>query len=796
MSIAGILLVLFGLTVPIYGASLSYIQTINLQLLYPGCYELNPYTFAESPKGDQVIGVSCGTSGQSYLISNGTKLNYTLGQGASYSAYETAMWATNGSLLTCGSGYDEFSEDGYLFKMQSISWENTLTWSSTPHKNIFPKDISEPSECYLIDDTILYTSYSSPQSTVGVINTTTGILIKDVIVNLPNYHKIDSVLPKQGGGYVIVGKGWEKDPEIFYGIQAKLFYASYNIETNTVENIKYYSLAPSASVTDYNNPSDVYLFALGDYYVFVHSVSANGDFYNVMRKISPDGTTESIKVLKTIGYSLDNIMKFGPYIAMRYWKSNTEDILILVDEDLSTVREYSLPTNNGEYIVIDFFKHPTKDSVVIALGKAREVRVYHADYLADCADGYTADENYDCAPCHSSCLTCSSPNDSQTCTSCIYGLTAFDTNAPVFNCTFYGPDDTTMQCIDEYVQETVPLIELSSWVRSFDAGFYFNFKKSVFECSGMEFNSSLVSDTLSVDITEDLGIKNSTTLSVTLPLALINDSTCDTTTVNGIKSRTCVIYIYMVGALTKERAAGFKINFRLDYNVNSTVVTTSVIIGSYTLYEEHTEANGTTLVAAESKVCQDETCAVFANKKTYTQGEYIYIIHSPTVGSANLVAVSDINVTFTKDGSVKNAMDYLVSQQNNSDGTLITKIELLDSSSKPIIISFSLVAKLKLTRRLLETRPNNGYSKTSFTFMVLPKEEPCPDSVFGCYQEEWITGIACGSALLLLIVGIVVYFRCKKVPIRQEVPSQTESSRAVEKQSEMTEEKEVSVKMP
>ena len=115
-------------------------------------------------------------------------------------------------------------------------------------------------------------------------------------------------------------------------------------------------------------------------------------------------------------------------------------------------------------------------------------------------------------------------------------------------------------------------------------------------------------------------------------------------------------------------------------------------------------------------------------------------------------------------------------------------------------MTFYLKAKFKATRRVLaETKPTNGLGKSEFTFTVLPKEgvdeKACSDSVFGCYETAWISGIICAIAFVLLGIAVVAYYRCtKKQPLA--AASSTESTRGLGKPVQLVDEKEMAMKMP
>ena len=790
-----IVLAFIGLLVTVFTTAPNYKSSKSLTKYFPSCTTVIANSYAQDSDGNFALTVTCmkSTTQLDFLIAvaaDGTvKFNKTY---VAYSTYPYNLWVSGGAVYTCGVGVD--SALPTFLSIEGMLMSGARKWLVTPHKI---SGIEETAKCFWETTTLTYITNDANGYRIGYINVADGSIGSDAAVSTPTSYTIDSGL-RVGDDLKVSGRGVDTNAETFTVTTPFVYLADYSFATRKISGHVKYDFAPNPTVSNYKSNDDVALFAFGKDLVLQYDLQLNADdtYVNVLRKVAVDGAEINVNSVNSFFSTDEEVISFEQYIVMNYFKSNTEKVLAFFDGDLHIVQEYALPYDSNKYNFYNILGVISR-SAVIAIGQTSEVRVYWVDHFADCPEKYTPDENYNCVPCDISCKTCAIANNAQGCTDCSFGLSPFDPSSPVFNCTFYGSDESTVQCIDDFVQASAPLVTLSSWVRSYDAGFYFNFNSFPFQCTGLAFNASL---TESIDITKYLGVRNSTTISISIPLNMINDSTCSSTINGPTKSRHCNIYLYLTGAATGVKAAGFKIDFQIDYNIDSTIVTSSVILGSYTLYEEHTTANGTALVSVESKICSDETCTSFDSKQTYTQGETLYIRHTPTTNAASIDSVSDLVVNFTKDGTSKKAMDYLLNQQNNADGSLTTKLQLLDSSNKPIIVTFYLKAKFKATRRLLaETKPTNGLGKSEFTFTVLPKEgvdeKACSDSVFGCYETAWISGIICAIAFVLLGIAVVAYYRCtKKQPLA--AASSTESTRGLGKPVQLVDEKEMAMKMP
>ncbi len=116
-------------------------------------------------------------------------------------------------------------------------------------------------------------------------------------------------------------------------------------------------------------------------------------------------------------------------------------------------------------------------------------------------------------------------------------------------------------------------------------------------------------------------------------------------------------------------------------------------------------------------------------------------------------------------GTVKNAMGYLLSQTQGTGGSLTTKIRLLDSSSSGIlVVTFYLSNRLNGARRLLAAGALN-YTKSSYQFVVVATENSgseCAGSFFDCNRAWMIAVIVCCSAALLVGLALIYFFCCRR----------------------------------
>lgn len=175
--------------------------------------------------------------------------------------------------------------------------------------------------------------------------------------------------------------------------------------------------------------------------------------------------------------------------------------------------------------------------------------------------------------------------------------------------------------------------------------------------------------------------------------------------------------------------------------------------------------NGTVAISVTSAICADSACTTHSNQTVYSQNDEVTISHAPVVSGAKLIEVTAITANLGN-GTVKDAMNYLVSQTANSDGSLTTKIKLLDTSNSGIIVTFYMSNRLTTGRLLVDTSSLN-YTKSSYTFEVIAsgnnKADACEGSVLKCNIGALIAVIVSCAVVLLIGLGLLFWYCRRKM---------------------------------
>ena len=755
------------LLVAVSASNPNYNKTLALQPYYNNCYELYPSAYSLSPNGKSVIGVTCGTSGERYLLELGADntllLNYTYKADEDYNDFDSGIWALDDTIYACGRGSDPEIPEGYLFRVDSYKWDKTRKWRTTPHLTNFSADYAEATKCYWLGDSILYKTYNTVNYTIGMINITDGSILRDALITLPSYHQIDAVL-YTSGAYKIVGKSWKRNPQIFYNDLPNAFYVTYNYVTNQLGTVAYYDIFSTTESTSGVSLSDISLLLLGDYYAM--SYCDLSKLKCTIHQLATNGTILSSRTLSDTSFLA--MTTISSYLAVLFKQSSTTMRLVFFDADLTAVQDYPGMAYKDYTIVLQ--THISKDALVYSLGAPRQVELYSANILPQCPTGFTSSDSGTCVACNYTCKTCSATDD-QSCTSCANGLIPFDSTAHKYNCTLYGSDISIVQCIKSFAASTISTLQIEGSAKVGYADFIMNFNKNVRTCSGSAFSADIFNGTANISLTaEQLWQYNYSSVGVSLTADQMNKS-CSNSVVNSLTSTTCTIYIYMIGALTGMRGASYKINMHVYSNVtNTTGIGKVVISSSYNTYENNTSINRAASLAVNSRACLDLACTSYGVKQAYSLGEIMSVSHCPSLPYASVTAVSKIEVTFTSDGTTKNATSYLQSS-TIVENCLNTKIKLLDSSGSPLVLTF--YVQLNSTKgsgtRLLTV---GDYVKTSFKFLVLDEQDmakfqECKGSVLECQGTGLVLAILGGSFLFILATIIILYYMCRKKHERQ-----------------------------
>ena len=360
-------------------------------------------------------------------------------------------------------------------------------------------------------------------------------------------------------------------------------------------------------------------------------------------------------------------------------------------------------------------------------------------------------------PCHISCKNCTEPNNQQSCTSCADGLIPYNSSYTSFNCTPFGSDAYSIECIHNFFAASKPsgtVQVIKVWDGSSFVGFNVRLLDK-YACPGSNLTIYL-NGFANIDQYTSRS-SDSSSVSVSLPFALIQDTCRNDAVLNsGSQKYYCTVYIYLIGATTMIKGGVYKINLQIIKANDNTATISNTSIGYYGSYDNNVIAvNESTVVY--SLVCTNETCTDFSVRNSYAQGEIISIVHYSKKKEANIIAVNGLEVLFTGAKKIKDAMNYIISQEYLKDGSLLVRIKLLDGSAKAVKFTFDLMIDDG------EMTPRNYYTRNSLTLPSISLiEEGCHDFTFDCLAAGFIGTIIFGTLAGLLIIAIVLYCICKK----------------------------------
>ena len=744
-----------ALFVVVSSYSIHIRPSILLENYYPSNSYLRIDAVTMNPKGSYIIGSSSSSPSGSYLLaigSDSTLLFNTTYPRPSSDPYWKNIWATNDTIYTCGLG-DSISTR-YMLRIDDSNFTGSQIWKTLPH-NASSLTSSEGAYCSLTSDSILYTSHiSSSENTVGIVSITGGAILQNTNISLPGNHYTVAIAQNPNGKYALAGVGTVNSSKL-------IFYATYDFSTKLVENLTYYNASPSENfhATDFNTDITILPFASGN--VFVYKFSVSGQMYCAIRKVSPEGISESTRIFKTRNDSYYAAVNYDSYIALTYYQPDTgSGMLVLVDTDLGVVQQLIVPDYppNNVVLALNMFVYSTKETLVITSSYNKHVNIYWIVKQDLCSGSYAFDDNYACTACDSTCQYCTLPHDSHACSSCAPGLLPNVKYNFGTSCSIDGTASSTLSCVRSFVLGTQSIMQTVGWYELTAVGFDLNFNRDISAaCSGTNFTSLLhTTSGADIDITSQLSFINSTSLKFTLPRTM-TESKCSQYSDQTSKTSQCTLYLNMIETSTQYIGATYRIIYSVIYNLMTNSVSNSITIKS-------SDNNTIPVIPVIPNICSDDSCIIYGPKPSYSMGDNVTIVHVPTLKTIHLISVAAIEATFTSDNTTKDAMNYLLSQQNKSDGNLTTKIQLLDSSPQPIIVTFYLYTQYVEPRRLLIPNITGNYTTSSYSFTVIGAtiSDDCSTQPLGCLQGLWIALIVIGIVLIVGGAGLWIYCYIKK----------------------------------
>ena len=789
--LSNLLLVSLSLCLTVSSFNMNLTETVNFGVYYNNCTYPYAKLVAQSPRGDYVIATSCSSSSpkQNFLIAmkpdGSAWFNETFPVISSdLDPFWGSIWATNDNIYTCGIGSNV---NELKLRVDKLSWTGSTVWQTIPHNSMTVSD-TEVGACSLLDTSILYTADYYFNASIGLISTSDGTLTKDVNVTRPTGSFFGANTRRPDGKYIIAGIY-----EVYNATEGKqhhnIYINVFDIDTGKSVSTTIYDASPMLTLSQFSMKYKLQLIPIGTSYVLAYSVYVSNVYYNFLIKFSADGTLGAVRSLPTGSHYYFSVAALGNNTAMVYYKSEALTVAIF-DENLKPIQEFGFPlaSSLGYYYPLPLYKHPTKDALVFPMGLNGKVNIYIVDNLPACSEGKAYDDSVQCHDCDITCKTCSIPGNSQACTSCLDGLVAYDITAVTFNCTLSGKVVTMLSCIKDYAAHINSGVSVSGWFKTSEVGFSLNFNSNIHSCPAIDFTGELVKThgSIALDISERVWQTNSTTLSASLSSDEI-EQYCTSSSNSTASFYDCIVTVFLVDATTTIKGAAFEVNFKVVSTFENGIVASKVALGSYDVFDHGSSSQGEVAIPVTPKVCLDVNCSTYGFKTSYAKDEEVSILHVPDMKNAKIVNLTGIDVNFTENGTVKNGIDYLVSQQNRTDGNLLTKIKLLDSSASPITITFYLWTEFSSSRRLLKT--DNNIVKSTFSFLVIEsheRSENCEDQPLGCHQAAWIAGIACGCAAILLAVGITIYCirRKSKQPAHPRPEPKAESSKELTRSPE------------
>jgi len=400
-----------------------------------------------------------------------------------------------------------------------------------------------------------------------------------------------------------------------------------------------------------------------------------------------------------------------------------------------------------------------------------EIRVYFpspdmnhiAEYsvkLETCADGYAAGTDGTCQACHTSCKTCTVPAKNTACLTCFDPYQLYQTPTE-WSCTMYGNDVDNVSCLRTYAKTIKDIMLVSATADATKVNINVDFVNEPTSCTKRIIKPSLNWNT-QVDLTPQMVYGAADTkLTITIPSALF-EAQCTKTVDGNSKTYNCDV---LLDLLTGQGNPASTFLITLDIIITTeNLATTRLTFGMANLYQNQQSVNGTDVVPVDSKICTDETCSEYTNRTTYRQNEEILIIHFPKRGGVKLSSVGKLTADFP-DGTSKDALGYLLSQQEGLSGSLGTKIKLSDSSTDWIIVTFYLNTA-PLVRRNLESASNDPtdseYFISQYKFKVTPSYL-CDGFNPKCNNTHLAATIVVAAGVLIL-AGLVIFLcaKCRK----------------------------------
>jgi len=374
--------------------------------------------------------------------------------------------------------------------------------------------------------------------------------------------------------------------------------------------------------------------------------------------------------------------------------------------------------------------------------------------LDTCSDGYATATDGTCQACHTSCKTCTEPAKNTACLTCVDPYQLYQTPTE-WSCTMYGNDSGDVSCLKNYAKTVKDVMLVSATADTTKVNVNVDLVYEPTACTKRIIKPSLNWNS-QVDLTPQMVYGTSETkLTITIPSTLF-EAQCTKTVTDNSKIYNCDIVLDL---LTGQGNLASTFLITLDITITSeNIATTRIIFGMSNLYLNQKSVNGTDVVPVDSKICTNEACSEYSNRTSYRQNEEILIIHFPKRTAVKLSSVSKLTADFP-DGTSKDALSYLVSQKEGLNGSLETKIKLIDPSTDWVIVTFYLNTA-PLVRRALEDTSNDPtnseYFVSQYKFKVTPSSDLCEGFNPKCNSTH-LAAIIIAAAAVLIVAGLVVF---------------------------------------
>lgn len=732
----------------------------NVSMSFPSSYSSYPsFDISIGPKGEYVL---CDTSPNSayYLRafdSSGLALWNVSMTLILENYYPYKVYARDSGIYVCGVFFNKSTNYNNAVTVAKFSWTGYQQWVQVPDiGNEILSGGSESIGCVTAGASAIFYAYTySRYSTASSSSYASGLYVGAITfggeviasrVRLLNESYNPTSVAEMGGSFVIAG---------YIGSNSyDYFVISLDSTTLATKGIGYLHSTSvglwSPYVLSFNDSSSIYglLYGLTSC-VTLNGVTQSCSVKTYVATLYIDGT---IATTKCVGEFISTRpVVYNSMIAVpAYYIGCTTRSLLLLSHDGYIIQNITTKSDTA-YQISD--KNPSSNDLMVSSSlNTMAASTVSACILVfgpvnTCDFGYAYTPNNLCVACDPTCSTCSHPADSSYCTSCIPGLLPFDVSLSEFNCSRNGRYTSKVNCINGFASRFTSTLRIEGSYHSPNTVLLVNFNQDIGACPDMQFSASVLSSPVTFSAV------NGTAISLALPDSTVASS-CQA--LGSSSAYNCSLSLNLVVSDSGIVASALSILVYLDISSTSTVVS-RLSFGVKTVESTVVIVNGTVAIHVETKICADETCSGYTNKTLYQQNDIVTIVHQPANTLAKLVAVTGMQVDLGN-GTTKDAMSYLVSQSQNSDGSLTTKIQLLDSSSSGLILTFYMSNRLGSARRMLGDSLN--YTKTSYTFVVAVNDgttaETCDGFTLKCSTGALVTLIV--SCVAVVLVGLVIVY--------------------------------------